>query len=292
MSEYQVRRKPRFILRSIEAVKEKLNLRELSICAAEAQYLTTKERVLSLGESINRELNRFYKENNIRYDNDRLINNMARVLSLKEALSEEHHDILGKLVSKKLSPKEVDFINKLKLSSKDNVDYLDSLPARDVECLLEKMVMITREAHDLLSKVEKEIITENAAKSLNVMGYEVAIKEKGKSSFVRGFKKDLSIVAKITDYGELHVDMAGFEGESCKIEMDKLTNELEKHGITFMETERNYHGKRGGGVLVQEIKSEIDFDYNPLKKFSINSSKKQVPRLALLKRMNQKMRIF
>jgi hypothetical protein len=119
-------------------------------------------------------------------------------------------------------------------------------------------------------------------KSLKAIGYQVRVKSIGSNLLIRGKKQDLSIAAQVTQKGELHIDMAGFEGDLCTKELDRLKDELSRYGIEFELIKRKYHGKKDGGVLAQSAEKEIPFDSNALQ----NNTKEKSIRNQRIKQLN------
>jgi hypothetical protein len=225
MSEYVAKRKPRMVMHSLEAVKGKLDMRDLP-CGGSLPC--AQERVDRLGESIARHLRAF----------DNVHDPASRLASLQRALGEEQHGLLGAMTHRACP-----------VSAAAPVDHQ--------LCALTDAV---RGAHACIATAEREVLSDAVAESLNTLDYAVRIKTKGDELLLRGTKNDLSFAARITKGAELHLDMAGFEGGACTREMDRLTGELSRRGITFGAEETVFHGKKEGGVLSQEIAQEI----NPL----------------------------
>ncbi|MEW6418372.1 MAG: hypothetical protein AB1480_09660 [Nitrospirota bacterium] len=292
MSEYQIIRVPRLRLRSLLAIKEKLDMKELSCLNVDFEYLTSQERTRSLGESISRYLRVSSQDSNkLRETNPqirRTIDFMSKAISLEKALSEEKHLLLHSMVTRTLSSKDMITLNNSKEFLKTgNMIRLSTMKV-DAENLLQKLTEAVKSAHQKLEEAEREVLAEKTIESLTAIGYRVKSKPVGADLLIRGKKQDLSIAAQITQKGELHIDMAGFEGGLCRKELNRLNGELSNRGIDFEVIKRQYHGKKGGGVLAQRAEKEISVEFNPLQRILVkeNSREKRNRRIMQLRHLH------
>jgi hypothetical protein len=293
MSNYQITRIPKMRLRSLEAIKGKLDMRELSCSDVNFEHITSQERIMSLGESISRHLHTLNKDvNKLKGTNQqihRTIGVISKAISTRRALSEERHILLQSLVTRTLSSKDIVTLNSsIEFLKTGNLIRLATMQA-EADNLLQKLSKTVKTAHLKLAAAEKEVLAEKTIESLTSIGYQVKSKSIGNELLIRGKKQDLSIAAQITKNGELHIDMAGFEGGACKGELDRLNEELLKQGIGFEITDRVYHGKKEGGVLAQKIKKEITIEFNPLQSTidKAGNKKGRNQRVMQLKRLHQ-----
>jgi len=291
MSTYQRAKVRKLRLRSLEDIKAKLDIRELSSANFATECLTTNERVNALGDSISchlSDLNITIKE--LQRNNpltSGTVEAAAKVVSLHEALAEDKQHLLQTLVNRTLTSKDIDTINLASNYLKaGDVNGL-SMISTGVETLLNKMNNGVRTAHSEITKAETEVLSEKMAESLNAMGYQVKSKSRGGERLIRGKKKDLSVAARITG-GELSTDMAGFEGGACKDELKRLNEELSRKGIVLGDIHSEYHGKRDGGVLAQEASKEIPFEFNPLQEKTSSDSKEHIKRLMGLNHLRRR----
>lgn len=297
MSEYQIIRVPRLRLKSILEVKEKLNMKELSCLSESFEYLTSVERVRSLGESISSYLKTSSKDLNILSATNtqigETINIITKAISLEKALSEERHLILNSMTTRILSSKDMIMLNNLKESIKTGNTLRLSSMQSVAEKLIQRLTEAVKSAHQRLEEVEREVIVENTIESFKAIGYQVKRKPVGSDLLIRGKKRDLSIAALITQKGELHIDMAGFDGGACRDEMNRVSEELLKRGIDFEVIKRQYHGKKGGGVLSQKVEREISFEFNPLQRILVKEKSgekynRRIMQLRHLRHINQR----
>ncbi len=279
MSNYQVTKVPKMRLRSLEEIKKKLDIRELSCSHVNFEHITSEGRIRSLGESISQHLQTLNEYvNQLKGANQqihRTIDVICKAISTKEALSEERHILLQALVTRELSSKDVVMLNSsIEYLKTGNLVRLATIQT-EAENLLQKLSKAVKSAHIRLETAEKEVLAEKTIKSLTAIGYQVKSKSMGNELLIRGEKKDLSIAAQITRNGELHIDMAGFEGEACKEELDRLNRELLRQGIEFEMAHRVHHAKKEGGSLAQRIKKEIPIEFNTLQRFIAKGGNKK-----------------
>lgn len=291
MSTYQRAKVRKLKLRSLEDIKAKLDIRELSSANFATECLTTNERVTSLGESISchlSALNGTIKELQINNPlTSGTVDAAAKIVSLHEALGEDKHGLLKNMFDRTLSSKDIDTINLASNCLKTGDLIGLSMISTGVESLLTKMNSGVRTAHTEISKAERDVLREKTTEVLTVLGYQVKSKTKGEDILIRGKKQDLSVAAQIKN-GELSTDMAGFEGGACKGELHRLNEELARQGIVLSDIHSEYHGKRDGGVLAQEASKEIPFEFNPLQEKSSTDSKDHIKRLMGLNRLRRR----
>ncbi|MBI5410303.1 MAG: hypothetical protein HZA14_13150 [Nitrospirae bacterium] len=260
MSEYTEFRVPAMSLNSLEAVKDRLEVKELTCSGAE--HLTCKERVSGLGESISERFTALNGSEAIKmcsgFDG---METIVKALSLKDALLEERHQLIGALVERTILHADIEVLeaSKKMLSLGDVKGLSAHMP--EIEGVFQRLSASVKNAHLRIAAAEKDVIVEKAAESFAAIGYDVRTKNRGKEVLISGAKDDFSIAAKVTDDGGLHIDMAGFEGGTCKVESERLFSELSRRGIGLSVLKSQHHGKKEGGVLANEVAVE----FNPLK---------------------------
>jgi len=269
MSEYQIARIPRLRLMSFEPLAEALGIKDFQ---HPSEHLTSSARVSALGESLSAQLGHF--RNNFQNLSDikdpkmtGTITSIERGISLREALSEDKHSLLNALVQRQLSKdgNRLEILNKAHTLLEKN-DFKSLIAMRsDIDTVVNTLSRLSNEAHIKLMNVEHKIIIEKTEKAMNALGYQVQKKAKGEGCLIRAKKEDLSIATHVTSEGQIHIDMAGFEGGACKKELDKVNAEFAKHGIDLDITQREYHGKKSGGVLMEEVERAMTHEFNPLK---------------------------
>lgn len=270
MSEWQAARIPRLRLVSFEPLKEALGLKGFK---RPSEHLTSSARVNALGDSISEHLGNFRKNfKQLSGIKDltvkETITSIEKGISLTDALSEDRHSLLNALVRKELSKDGSGGLDVLKkartMLEKNDLKSLTALHS-DIDIAVSKLSKLSKEAHIKLAQVEHKVIVDKTEETMNALGYQVKKKAKKEGCLIRAKKNDLSIAARVTSEGELHIDMAGFEGGDCRKELDRLNAELSKRGIELNITKREYHGKKSGGVLIQEVEKEMAPEFNPIR---------------------------
>lgn len=277
MSEYQVAMVPKLMLLSMDLLRPRLGLKALNFDNMQAELLTTGERSKAFGESLSR---RITENQNSLFNSSAKIAGLAKqfdavvkTVSIAEALTESRFALLNEMAQNSLSSSEKELISKAKGALKaGNAARLSSI-ADAINPIFDKLNERLRESHLRLKAAERDYIKEGAVKSLEALGYTTRIKERSGDMLVRGTKEGLSVAVQMTE-GEVHIDMAGFEGGRCKVEMDRINQELSKHGIVFEIKKREHHGKKEGGVLAQAAEREFLPEFNPLNEQPANQKTK------------------
>jgi len=269
MSTFQLARVPKLRLSSLDDVKAKLGLSKI---IDYSEHLTCKDRALALGEQIKKHLltldSKIEKLDSVKLGiPEHSLETLRRAVSLQEALNGQGFSLLRTVVERKLSQEgHTETLNIIheahKLLETSRWDGLEKIQPK-LEDALSCLTKLTQEAHTDLSKIEIDVLTHKTTESLTALGYQVKRKVNKGGVLMRGIKKDLSIAAHVTSEGELHIDLAGFEGASCKWELERLNEELKKRGIQLEIRSSLYHGKKGGGVLAQEAEQNLPRDINP-----------------------------
>lgn len=291
MSTYQRAKVRKLRLRSLEDIKAKLDIRELSSANFATECLTATDRVSELGKSISSHLSNLNSTiQEIRRNNplsSGTVEAAAKIVSLHEALKEDKHQLLKTMFDRTLSSQDINTINLASNYLKTGDLTGLSMISTGVESLLTQMNSGVRTAHTEISKAERDVLREKTTEVLTVLGYQVKSKTRGEDILIRGKKQDLSVAAQIKN-GELSTDMAGFEGGACTGELHRLNEELSRQGIVLSDIHSEYHGKRDGGVLAQEAAKEVPFEFNPLQEKSSTDSKDHIKRLMGLNRLRRR----
>lgn len=260
MSEGSLNR-ARLRMRSLEDVKQRLGVR--AICC-DVRYLACDERISSLGNAISRDMEDLAVKVPGDISDRNLLADLAKAASLKSALEEQEFVFLREAAQKYVCTRDLRTIEQAReLANTGNVNSLSTMKG-DIASALANLSSAVCRAHSELANVEMKVVTDAALCSLTEMGYETCVKERDNDLLIRGVQKDLSIAMRVTEKNELHMDMAGFAGNSCTGELDRLYEALEKHGIDCEVIERHHHGKQEGGGLAREVIREVPFSFNPL----------------------------
>lgn len=260
MSEGSLNR-ARLRMRSLEDVKQRLGVR--AICC-DVRYLACDERISSLGNAISRDMEDLAVKVPGDISDRNLLADLAKAASLKSALEEQEFVFLREAAQKYVCTRDLRTIEQAReLANTGNVNSLSTMKG-DIASALANLSSAVCRAHSELANVEMKVVTDAALCSLTEMGYVTRLKERDNDLLIRGVQKDLSIAMRVTEKNELHMDMAGFAGNSCTGELDRLYEALEKHGIYCEVIERHHHGKKEGGGLAREVIREVPFSFNPL----------------------------
>ncbi len=129
---------------------------------------------------------------------------------------------------------------------------------------LDALSSAARGAHRRLLASEQRVLAEVAAQSLQDLGYGLAVKERPDGLLVRGLRQDLSVAIRITPDVEVHIDTAGFEGQTCAAEVKRLEAAMAERGVHLTLKRRDMHGRKEGGGLMKACGEEKGWTFNPL----------------------------
>lgn len=295
MSEYQVASVPKLMLLSMELLRPRLGLKALNFENMQAELLTTGERTKAFGESLSR---RITENHNSLHNTSAKIaglskqfDTIVKTVSITETLTESRFSLLNEMAHSSLSSGEKELISKAKVALNAGDASRLSVIATDLNPIFEKLNERLRESHQRLKTAERDYIAEGTVKSLETLGYTTRIKERSHDMLVRGSKEGLSVAVQMTE-GEVHIDMAGFEGGRCRAELERLNLELSKQGIVFEIKKREHHGRKEGGVLAQAAEKEFQPEFNPLNEQPVNQGTKMNLSRNLLKATQLKKKLW
>jgi len=113
-----------------------------------------------------------------------------------------------------------------------------------------------KEVHTRLAEAQHHLVVDTIMKSLQEMGYKVHIQSVrsslGSWTALWATKGAQAIAVVVSPKSQLMMDMVGWEGTRCQAELLAFRQRMMKKGIQFREGKRYYHGRREGGLLIQE----------------------------------------
>jgi len=298
MSTFRLISVPSLRLQSLGDVQTRLGIEQDDV--HDEEHLAGHERVRQLGRDIRSRVQDF---------NDRLARvddieegsplqqaavALARASSVQEALVDANQPLLSQVASRHLQNQgaNLQVIDEARALLESGAT--ESLPtlAPQLETAVEQLNTASQAAHRELLQAESEVLADKTTDSLEALGYDVRMKQLQDGLLVRGLKEDLSIVAQVDEQGALNVDAAGFEGTECEAELDRLSAELERRGVTVAIEEAVFHGKPQGSVLTEKASDLLPKgDFNPLKEeVQEDDGRRERRRKQLLKRQQRKLR--
>lgn len=253
----------RFSLESLHSFFERLRLPET---ARQYSYLPAFEREDVLGEEMRRQLKAFssgLSRMNRQLDTShrQLLETLGKAVSLQEALQTKDNAMLGAMVQHKLCKKQDRALETLARAREHLVkgEFL-KLNELNVEKSLDSLSKAARESHLELAMAERQVLGETTEEALKEKGYQVSLKRRPDGLLLRATKGDVSIAAQVDNGGQLSIDMAGFEGPSCKVALEEIHEELERRGVTLKTLQKHQHDKKEGSVLIRQVE-EV---FNPI----------------------------
>ena len=111
-----------------------------------------------------------------------------------------------------------------------------------------------KEVHTRLAQAQHRFVVDSAVKSLQEMGYQIqsARSSHGSWTALWATKGAQAIAVVVSPKSQLMMDMVGWEGTRCQAELLAFRQRMAKRGIQFREGRRYHHGRREGGLLIQE----------------------------------------
>ncbi len=114
------------------------------------------------------------------------------------------------------------------------------------------LTTLTYQSHQRLVAAERATLVATVGNTLEDLGYSNlrVAQAKGRTALVgRRGEHTLALVA--GPGGKLQMDMAGFEGDSCRRETQRLLEGLHRNGLELSRVELTHHGRREGGALLR-----------------------------------------
>jgi len=289
MSEY-TRVRPRIKVKSLEDIKTRLGLRELTLSEV---YLSCDERIDTLGNVISSYMKDIQAKSKAVFLEDikdhEVFQNASKVASLSQSLSENRFSILRELTERNMNSgqrKTVDKIREFMISN--NIKGL-SYMSREISTALGDITQAVKKAHTDMANTERDIVKEKMISVLSGEGYDVSLKTKQTELLLRGKHKDLSIVVSLGCSGAVEIDLAGFEGSTCATQLTKLKQGLRNEGIELEVIETVHHGKRDGGSLIKKLKHD-EHAWTPLEESSPQKTSGSQRMLHLYQHMKQRIK--
>jgi hypothetical protein len=125
--------------------------------------------------------------------------------------------------------------------------------ARQAQRLLESGL---REVHTRLAEAQHQIVVDSTIRSLREMGYKVHTQSTcspvGSWTALWATKGAKAIAVVVSPKSQLMMDMIGWEGTTCQAELIAFRQRMTQKGVQFREGRRYSHGRREGGLLIQE----------------------------------------
>lgn len=256
MSTYEVISTPKYRLKTIDEVRAGLNMQNTD---RPVVHFTKEERENRFVNSINLFIKDFKKNSkaisNLKSDT---IDSLSRLHGLTEAIKTNKNDTLsGYLIENhsgilKKNELLLENIKNTGLSEKRNL-----IDAVLINNNLNELKNLYSEVNNKITSVEKEILKNKVLESLEELGYSTKKKVSTGNVLIKGESGDRFVAATINKNNELHIDIAGFEGNSCSNDINMIHSKLNEKGIDIDIKKQIYHGKKEGGVLAQSIQKEF-----------------------------------
>lgn len=136
------------------------------------------------------------------------------------------------------------------LRTADVNDALHSV--RQAQSLLK---LVLKEVRTNLHRAQHEFVVSSVTKSLEELGYQVksanSVIGSGSWTAIWATKGGNAIGVVVSPQSQITLDMIGWEGTSCQAELYAFRQKVEEKGIHFQDGKRYLHGRREGGILLQ-----------------------------------------
>lgn len=286
MSTYEVISTPKYRLKTIDEVRAGLSMQNSD---RPVVHFTKEERENRFLNSINLFIKDFKKNSkalsNLKLDT---IDTLSRLHGLTEAIKANRNDTLSGYLIENHS--EILKKNELLLESIKDTGFSENRNSVDLVSInnnLNELKNLYSEVNNKIARVEKDILKNKVLESLEELGYSTRKKVSTGNVLIKGENGDRFVAATINKNNELHIDIAGFEGNSCSNDINLIHSKLNEKGIEIDIKKQIFHGKKEGGVLAQSIKKEFAHTINIIdtitktgsklkKKLKINSMKTKI----------------
>lgn len=288
MSTYEVISTPKYRLKTIDEVRAGLSMHNSD---RPVVHFTKEERENRFLNSINLFIKDFKKNNkhlsNLKSDT---IDSISRLYGLTEAIKVDRYDTLSSYVHENHS--EILEKNELLLENIKNTGFSENRNSVDTVIInknLNELKNLYVDVNNKISSVEKDILKNKVLESLEELGYSTRNMVSTGTVLIKGESGDRFVAATINKKNELHIDIAGFEGNTCSNDINLIHSKLNEKGIDIDIKKQIYHGKKEGGVLAQSIQKEFAQSSNIIdtitktgsklkKKLKFNSMKTKINR--------------
>lgn len=272
MSTYEVISTPKYRLKSIDEVRAGLNMQNSD---RPVVHFTKEERENRFLSSINLFIKDFKMNrkalSNLKFDT---IDSLSRLHGLTEAIKANKNDTLSGYLFENHS--EILKKNELLLENIKDTRFSENRNSVDLVSInnnLNELKNLYSDVNNKITSVEKDILKNKVLESLEELGYSTRKKVSSGNILIKGENEDRFVAATINKNNELHIDIAGFEGNSCSNDINLIHSKLNEKGIEIDIKKQIYHGKKEGGVLAQSIQKEFAQSSNTTETITKTGSK-------------------
>ncbi len=152
-------------------------------------------------------------------------------------------------------------VDSLMKARKDYLNGEHSSALQKANSSTRKITTTLHSAYNRLAEAHRTVLSESVSESLSDMGYTIDMAAEGNrlacwghkwgnGMFGHGLLSETSIAVVIQEDGRLAMDMSGFQGGECEMEMHRLFEGLRKRGIQVKREEVVPHLRKEGGQLI------------------------------------------
>jgi len=116
-----------------------------------------------------------------------------------------------------------------------------------------QLAMAARTGLRRLEAGQRLILSAAMAQQLEGMGYTVRLAAEERAVGLWATKGAQTVAVAVTGRGRVDMDMAGFDGLSCRQESQRLMDALARGGFKVWREASVFHGRRGGGAMIRRV---------------------------------------
>jgi hypothetical protein len=119
--------------------------------------------------------------------------------------------------------------------------------AREAEA---RLAVAAHEGCRGLETLQRRFVSVVTARTLQDMGYRIDVATSESAVALWATNGQRTLAATVTDSGRVDLDLAGFDGLSCRLESERLLVELAERGLRVRREASLIHGRREGGAMI------------------------------------------
>lgn len=120
----------------------------------------------------------------------------------------------------------------------------------------ESLLSVLNSSYSRLAAVQERCVSRVSSMALARMDYKLTEASNNKGTVIFARKREKSVAMAILRDGKIWIDMAGFSGGACEVELQDLFRRLKKGGVYISRRESSPHFRLSGGRMFSKLNKD------------------------------------